>query len=140
MRVYKDSEGNIYTVNVVISFEAPEDWTLIAEEVASEDLPMRKYRDAWIDDEAGGVKVDLAKAREMKLEEIREQRNAMLKRSDERYVEELSKGNDTTAIEADKAALRDLPSAAETALSSKIKANTIDEYDAFADLTLSEEY
>lgn len=93
-----------------------------------------------IDDGAGGVKVDLPTVRAMKLEEIRAKRDAMLKKSDERFVEELSKAADTSAIEADKQALRDLMATAETDLSSKIKDTTIDAYDAFSGLTLSESY
>lgn len=137
-KIYKDSSDNIYMVNMVSSFTPPEDWTHICDD--PETLPMLKYFEAWIDDGNGGVKVDLPTAREMKLDEIRAKRNAMLKRSDERFVEELSKGADTTAIEADKTALRDMTTQAETDLSSKIKDTTIDAYDAFSSLSLSEDY
>lgn len=138
MKIYKDSSDKIYLVSVVSSFQPPEDWTLVCEN--PEELPLKKFRSAWVDDGEGGIKVDLPTARNMKLEEIRAKRDAMLKKTDERYVEELSKGNDTTAIEADKATLRDLPATAETELSSKIKDTTIDTYDPFADLQLSESY
>ena len=138
IKIYKDSSEKVFMVNVVSSFDVPSDWTHICDN--PESLPLSKFFDAWKDNGNGTVGIDLPTARQIKLDEIRAKRDAMLKKTDERFVEELSKAADTSSIEADKQALRDITTQAETDLASKIKDTTIDAYDAFASLTLSESY
>lgn len=119
------------SVVIISSKSSPENFmqetdVLIGE--APQDTPDREFRDCWKED-SGELKVDLPKAREKRLAEIRAERDARLKATDEAWVEGMSKGEDVSAIEALKQTLRDIPATAETELSSKLATTTIKAYD-----------
>lgn len=97
------------------------------------------FREAWVY-ENGQLDIDLPKAREVKVAEIRIKRDELLAKTDAKYVELLSKGEDVTAVQADKAALRDLPSDAAVDLEALIVGPDIQAYDPFASLSLNLEY
>lgn len=71
-------------------------------------LPDRAFRGSWRDN-AGSIETDMPLARLEKMDQIRAQRDELLKKSDEVYVALLSQGADLTAINALKSALRDVP-------------------------------
>jgi len=138
-RIYKDSEDNIRVVSIKTSFTPPEDWTFVGD-VENEDIPTNKYKNCWVDNGSGGIKIDLPKARVQKENEIRTERDRILKLTDNAFLIALSKAEATTNIEADKVLLRDMMADVTTDLSSKIAATTIDAYDGFAAVTLAGTY
>lgn len=73
-------------------------------------LPSRAYRDAWTLS-GGAVKHDMAKARAMKMEEIRKARDARLAATDGPFMraQEQVKPPEVAALKTQRQALRDLP-------------------------------
>lgn len=98
--------------------ELPEGWQ----------APNVKYRDCWAEKD-GAIVIDLAKARDQKLAEIRAERDKRLEASDKAWMVAMSKGQPVVAINAEKQALRDLPASAQSDLAAKRSANTIDSYE-----------
>ena len=77
------------------------DYTLPAE---------RTFRDAWeADADAGIISVDMAAARDIWRDKIRQARTEPLEALDTAFMRALEAGADTTQITADKQALRDAP-------------------------------
>lgn len=78
--------------------------------ISDEDLPAdREFRNAWVDVTPDTkVNIDLSKAKDMKLAEMRAKRNKLLDEADKEFLLALEKGQDLTAIKARKQALRDL--------------------------------
>jgi hypothetical protein len=77
------------------------DYTLPAE---------RTFRDAWeADADAGIISVDMAAARDIWRDKIRQARIEPLEALDTAFMKALETGADTTQITADKQALRDAP-------------------------------
>ena len=144
MAAKRDSDGHVIIVQTKGDAQAILDqmpdgpYTLIGD--ASELTANRKYRDCWRDDGEGGVEVDLDLARADKMAEIRAKRDDLLAKSDAVYIEELSKALDTTDVQADKTALRDMTGTAQTAVDAIEDADELEAYDAFAGLSLNKEY
>lgn len=138
---YETAEGNIRLISAKVNplNYLPEGATL-RDDLDAENLPDAKYKECWVDNGSGGVKVDLPKARIQKEAEIRAERDRILKLTDEAFLIALSKGESTTDIEADKVILRDMMADVTTGLSSKMAITTIDAYDGFADVTLAGTY
>ncbi len=68
----------------------------------------REFRNAWVDVTPDPkVNIDLARAKDMKLAEMRIKRNKLLDETDKEFLLALEKGQDLTAIKARKQALRD---------------------------------
>jgi len=81
------------------------DYTLPAE---------RTFRGAWeADANAGIISVDMAAARDIWRDKIREARTEPLAALDTAFMQDLETGADTTQIVADKQALRDAPTHAD---------------------------
>lgn len=78
--------------------------------ISDEDLPAdREFRDAWVDVTPDTkVNIDLARAKDLKLKELRQRRNALLEAKDKDYMVALEKGEDLAPIQAKKQALRDI--------------------------------
>lgn len=91
------------------------------------ELPTNVAQEAW-KEEDGAIVVDLDKAREIKLDEIRVERDRLLAESDAEWVEKSSKGEDVSDLNTRKQALRDLPAAVESALASESTAEDIAAY------------
>jgi hypothetical protein len=140
----RDSDGHIIVIQTNGDVQAILDqmpdgpYTVVGD--ASELNLNRKYRDCWRDDGGGNVAVDMTLARTMKMNETRAERDAMLEKSDKVYIEELTKGLDTTDVEADKTALRDMTVTAQTAVDAIDDPDELETYDAFAGLSLNKEY
>lgn len=79
-----------------------QDWTAPAD---------RTFRDAWAatGSDTGVIDVDMAKAKDIWREKIRQARVEPLAALDTAYMKALETGADTTQIVADKQALRDAP-------------------------------
>lgn len=77
--------------------------------ISEEDLPAdRKFRNAWVDVTPDTkVNIDLARAKELKLEEMRQKRNVLLDKEDKNYMVALERGEDPDSIKSRKQALRD---------------------------------
>ncbi len=114
-----------------------EGWVVI--ENQDQEFPT-SHLDTWKVNEEGIVYADNQLAVAKKLVEMRRVRDAMLKKSDEKWVELKSKGLDATSVEADKAVLRDLPNSVEAALTALASAEEIEAYDIFGALNLSTSY
>ena len=70
----------------------------------------RTFRDAWeADANAGIISVDMAAARDIWRDKIRQARTEPLAALDTAFMKALETGADTTQITADKQALRDAP-------------------------------
>lgn len=70
----------------------------------------RTFRDAWFaDSEKGAIDIDMVKAREIWRDKIRAARIPELARLDTDFMKALETGADTSAIVAQKQALRDAP-------------------------------
>ena len=82
----------------------------------------RNFRDAWVLN-GSVISEDLAKAKEIFAAKIREMRGPLLEALDADYMKALEASADTTQIVADKQALRDAPTAGDSA-------TTIDELKA----------
>ena len=81
------------------------DYTLPAE---------RTFRDAWeADADAGIISVDMAAAKEIWRDKIRQARTEPLAALDTAFMKALETGSSTTQITADKQALRDAPTHAD---------------------------
>lgn len=78
--------------------------------ISDEDLPAdREFRNAWADITPDTkVNIDLGKAKELKLAEMREKRNKLLEAADKDFMIALERGEDLTELKARKQALRDL--------------------------------
>lgn len=78
--------------------------------VAEENIPSnREFRNAWIDiTDDNNVNIDLAKAKELKLAELRDKRNKLLEDADKEFIRALEKAQDLTTIKLRKQALRDV--------------------------------
>lgn len=74
------------------------------------DIPSnREFRDAWVDtSELSIIDIDLEKAKDIKLKELRNKRNAKLDETDKEYLKLLSKGEDTSYLIKEKQRLRDI--------------------------------
>lgn len=92
------------------------------------ELPDAKYRECWRE-KNGQIVVDLDLARAKKLAELRAIRDEKLAETDKEWMKLASQGQDLTAINAKKQALRDLPEQMESDLAAKRKAETIDAYE-----------
>lgn len=77
--------------------------------ISDEDIPAnREFRSAWVDVTPDTkVNIDLGKAKEMKLAELRVRRNKLLEEADKEFLLALEKGQDLTAIKVRKQSLRD---------------------------------
>ncbi len=78
-------------------------------EIKDTDIPnTREFREAWCDvTDDSKIDIDLVKAKEIKLADLRKVRDQKLKETDQEFVIALSKGENTTAIEVKKQILRD---------------------------------
>ena len=78
-------------------------------DTASLTLPTdRTFRDAWVYGDAEVVEVDMPKAQEIFKENLRRERKPLLEALDVEYMRAMERGEDTTAIVAQKVALRDI--------------------------------
>ena len=78
-------------------------------DTASLTLPTdRTFRDAWVYGDAEVVEVDMPKAQEIFKENLRRERKPLLEALDVEYMRAMERGEDTTAIVAQKVALRDV--------------------------------
>ena len=121
-KLYKDLEDNIVAISSINGF-VPEGYT----EVPIEEVDAAK----------------LVRARSKKMAEIRAQRDSMLIQNDKMWLIESKKGNATTDIEADAVELRNMTTAAQTAVDAIIDIADIDDiknHDAFSSLTLTQTY
>jgi hypothetical protein len=77
--------------------------------ITDADIPAdREFREAWIDATADTkINIDMRKAKEIKLVQLREKRNKLLDAADKETLMALEKGQDLAAIKAKKQALRD---------------------------------
>lgn len=86
----------------------------------------RTFREAWsIDDNASNITINLEKAKNIWRDYIRRARQPLLEDLDLQFARAQETGADTTAIVAEKQALRDAP-----ALASITNATTLDELKA----------
>lgn len=79
-------------------------------QISPEDVPNdREFREAWVDGaEDTKVNIDLAKAKQLKLEVLRFKRNAELEKLDKEFLIALESGQGLEDIKAKKKALRDI--------------------------------
>ena len=78
-------------------------------DTASLTLPTdRTFRNAWVYGDAEVVEVDMPKAREILKGNLRRERQPLLEALDVEYMKAMERGEDTTAIVAQKVALRDI--------------------------------
>ena len=78
-------------------------------DTASLTLPTdRTFRDAWVYGDAEVVEVDMPKAQEIFKDNLRRERQPLLEALDVEYMKAMERGEDTTAIVAQKVALRDI--------------------------------
>jgi hypothetical protein len=118
-KLIKDSENNVMEL-ISLNGSIPPGYTEVAaEEVAAEELNL---------------------ARRNKMAEIRARRNAMLQKNDVAFLIAQKTSASTTAIKADANILRDLPEAAQTEIDGLESVESIRDFDAFAELELSQDY
>lgn len=91
---------------------------------------MTKYKESLVYNQTVIV-TDLDKYKEVKLEEIRIERDKKLLENDKDWLIASKKVEDTSAIEATAQSLRDLPTSAATAMSSMTTVEEIETYNAF---------
>lgn len=93
----------------VIETSIPEN-ALRVKRITDEDLPAdRELRAAWVDvTDDTKINIDVKKARDLKLQQLREERGAKLVEMDSQALRALEAGDDLTAIKAKKKALRDV--------------------------------
>ena len=78
-------------------------------DTASLTLPTdRTFRNAWVFGDADVVEVDMPKAQEIFKDNLRRERQPLLEALDVEYMKAMERGEDTTAIVAQKVALRDI--------------------------------
>ena len=78
-------------------------------DTASLTLPTdRTFRNAWVYGDAEVVEVDMPKAQEIFKDNLRRERQPLLEALDVEYMKAMERGEDTTAIVAQKVALRDI--------------------------------
>ena len=78
-------------------------------DTASLTLPTdRTFRDAWVYGDSEVVEVDMPKAQEIFKDNLRRERQPLLEALDVEYMKAMERGEDTTAIVAQKVALRDI--------------------------------
>ena len=78
-------------------------------DTASLTLPTdRTFRNAWMYGDADVVEVDMPKAQEIFKDNLRRERQPLLEALDVEYMKAMERGEDTTAIVAQKVALRDV--------------------------------
>jgi len=94
--------------------------------------------EALIEDE--NVVVDLDQLKADKTDEIRKQRNELLKKTDEKWIEAFSKKEYRTPIENDKDILRDLMATVQQEVNSMTEESQIEEYDPISSLELNNNY
>lgn len=77
--------------------------------IEDSDIPStREFRNAWVDTQPGSqIDISLEKARDLKLEELRRQREVALAENDKEFNIAMKKGQATAQIEAKAQALRD---------------------------------
>lgn len=85
------------------------DGAINVKRITDENLPStREFRDAWVDvTDDNNVNIDLAKAKEVKLAEVRAKRNAELEKLDKEFLVALEIGDALGPIKLRKQALRD---------------------------------
>lgn len=111
----------------------------IISELQDSDLPDRRFRECWIDNE-GSLELDLSAVRAQRTAEVRVKRDRWLLQNDAKWAEASKKGEDTTDILSDAEALRDLPADIQVDLSALITAEDIASYDPFPSLGLTQSY
>lgn len=76
--------------------------------ITQDDIPAsREFRNAWVDVTPDTkVNIDLVKAKEIKLNQLREIRNKRLEEADREFIIALEKGESLTEIKVQKQALR----------------------------------
>ena len=80
-----------------------------ARDTASLTLPTdRTFRNAWVFGDADVVEVDMPRAQEIFKDNLRRERQPLLEALDVEYMKAMERGEDTTAIVAQKVALRDI--------------------------------
>ena len=72
-------------------------------------LPTRRFRNAWRVNGARHVEVDLPVARQIRMQEIRVERDAKLVASDGPLLRNQEQGKDVTALKAYRQTLREIP-------------------------------
>ena len=78
-------------------------------DTASLTLPTdRTFRNAWVFGDADVVEVDMPTAQEIFKDNLRRERQPLLEALDVEYMKAMERGEDTTAIVAQKVALRDI--------------------------------
>ena len=78
-------------------------------DTASLTLPTdRTFRNAWVFGDEDVVEVDMPKAQEIFKDNLRRERQPLLEALDVEYMKAMERGEDTTAIVAQKVALRDI--------------------------------
>ena len=78
-------------------------------DTASLTLPTdRTFRNAWVFGDADVVEVDMPRAQEIFKDNLRRERQPLLEALDVEYMKAMERGEDTTAIVAQKVALRDI--------------------------------
>jgi len=86
------------------------------------------------------VTIVLSNLKEDKIKEIRKQRNELLKKTDEKWIEAFSKKEYRTPIENDKDILRDLMATVQQEVNSMTEESQIEEYDPISSLELNNNY
>lgn len=78
--------------------------------ISDDDIPAdREFRNAWVDaTEDTKINIDLARAKELKLQELREKRDVLLQKTDTAFLIALEEQKDLTEIKAEKERLRDI--------------------------------
>jgi hypothetical protein len=136
MKTYaiRKSDDSVYTIQCKSSPEQflldPDNDEIMCEITDTNPLPSKGLRDAWKD--AGGgiaVDVDLPAARTLILDKHRAERDTKLIESDAKWVEKMSKSEDTTALETYKQELRDLPATMQTELDALDDETDIENYE-----------
>jgi len=78
-------------------------------EIQRSDIPTDRYfRNAWTQD-GTGVAVDMPKAREVHMDNIREDRDKRLQETDIEMMIKEEQGNSTTSLKEERQGLRDIP-------------------------------
>lgn len=141
---YEKADGSVGVINAKAGVDPheflPEGATLMNQISELNPLPDVAHKEAWIDDGIGNVTVDLVKAREAKVNEIRAKRDKMLRNHDSQWIIAMKDSADMTDLNADRTTLKDLPASAQTALDALTDLDAIRDYDAFTSLTLNGSY
>jgi len=122
--IYLNDEG---TVSIIVPSSNS---GLTIQEIAEKDVPTgktykivnssdissdRTFRNAWVLDTNNDVEINIAKAKDVWKNKIREARKPALEKLDVDYTKAVEAGSSTTSIVTDKNTLRDLPDQVDTA-------------------------